>query len=229
MSGKLQEHNYPYNIRQLFFRRFSCLVPSIALRSNFELRERGVFAMGDENETAALHDELVDTSLTINKIFEIWRQGYSVTIAKESDCLLIFNIVTEHIQQWVNFLNLGVQVDDGPFEDLLGLDAFVDVVYKYARHERAKRNIPLFESMVSSDLGFNLSPLTNTGGFRQYNSLLNDDQTNMTLNPKLVAKEDRKGFSEEIVRLGGRISKAVKQNERESIFSSVRFGEERKG
>ena len=69
----LTDLDYPVNIRELFFRRFAVEVPSIALRPYSELRERGTYAISDDDEeNLRFHEAPVETSLTVNRMFQLW-------------------------------------------------------------------------------------------------------------------------------------------------------------
>lgn len=221
---KISYLDYPLNIQILFFNRYAVDVPSIALRSYSELRERGVYAIDDdEDENLRFHEAPVETSLTVNRIFEIWQSGYAVNVLKMEDTVIIFNAITLHLQQWVGYLNQGIQIGDAPFEDLVALDAFADKVYIYARHERAKKNIPYFANAISNSLGFDMSPSHQLGQQRFFTPLGESDRKILHLDPKFVAKEERETFSTELSRLGGKMSAEIQEAKRESLFSHVSF------
>ena len=222
-----QRKDFPVGIQRLFFDRYACIVPAISLKSIQEIRTRGVHAMvEDEEENRKIHYNPVETSLSINSLFEIWRQGFEPQILDRSKTLEIFNAITDHLSQWVNYLSYGVQIPETPFEDLLALDAFADKVYAHARHERVKRNINYFTTFFKNDLGFNLSPTNQLATAIHYRPL--GDTSGMIFDPKMIAKEDRVSFSEELTRLGGRHSRAMQMNEREALFARVNVPEGKK-
>ena len=213
-------HMYPYNIQQLFFRTFSCSVPAIALKSIAEIRERGVYAVGDdEDQTRMLHSNMVDTSLTINKLFAIWSRNYRIEIEKPRDTVDIFNAITLHLQEWTRYLSYGIQISDAPFQDLIELDRFADSIYEHARFEREKRGLAYFEHSLSG-LGLNLNPGTIMGG----NNILNplgSGGSGLFFKAREYHTEEREKFTPELERLGGRHSQAMRDFERSSIFDNL--------
>lgn len=224
-------HQFPKNIRMLFFKEYRCEIAQIALKTISELRERGVYHInGDDDATKAHYYNPVDTWLSANEMFEHWQRGFSPVVVNPSDCVEIFNTITLHLQQWVGYLNHGVQVSDAPVEELMALDRFADKVYVHAREERAKRNIVHFSEVFNSgNLGFNLNPLTQTRGqHRVYVPLGEAEGNDVFIDPKAMAKEERESFEAELIRLGGRHSTDMRAHERQSIFTNVDFKDKNK-
>lgn len=218
----ISRDQFPHNIQILFFKRFKCSVPAISLKSVSEIRERGVYAINnDEETTRVMHHAEIETLLTVNHLFEIWKNGYSPTVTNASDCVEIFNAVTNHLQQWVGYLNQGIQVSDAPFEELIDMDKFADVIYSYARFERVKRGINYFADLFKDDSGFNLNPTQQFGQNLSFIPLGQSDGTNMFFNPDNYQKEERESFTSELSRLGGTMSQGVRAMERETIFSHI--------
>lgn len=222
---KLDPKNYPFNIRQMFVRRFQVEVPSIALKGINELRERGIYAVGEDDKEHTRHaNSPVETFLQINRCFEIWKAGYQVSVIKPGDTLEIFNIITLHLQTWVSYMDRGIQIADAPFEDLLLLDRFADKIYPHARQARANNGIHYFKDSMSN-LGFNLNPTTQLGTQSFFMSLGavggNGGRVDLT---NVDLTEDREGFGEEITRLGGKLSQAMREQERASLFNANHFG-----
>lgn len=216
----LGREDYPVGIQRLFFDRYSCAVPSIALRSLHSLRMRGVYAVTDDDDyNAALHHHEVDTSLTINQIFEVWRAGYEPQIANPTKTLDIFNAVVDHLAQWVEYLSHGIQMDNPPFEDLLQLDQFADKIYVYAAHERMTRNLSYFSSSFGSSLGFNLSPTNQLPLLPHQGRGIGGNHINEYHDPRQLAKMPRHQYTEDLTKLGGRLSQEMRVNERAQLFS----------
>lgn len=221
----LKPSEYPFNIREMFYRRFTVEVPSIALKSIAEIRERGIYAIGnDEHDHTKYAHAPVETSLTLNQCFELWRAGHRVTVLKISEMLDMFNIITLHLQHWISYLNRGIQISDAPFEELLSLDQFADKIYPHAQEARAKHNIHYFKSTMSG-LGFNLNPATQLGGQNFFMGLsdLGGNGGRVPLH-NVDMQEEREGFADEITRLGGRLSQDMREQERSNLFRPVEFG-----
>ena len=222
---KLDPKSYPYNIRQMFVRRFAVEVPSIALKSIRELKERGVYAIGeDDREHFRYAHAPVDTYLTINHCFEIWRAGHEVVVKKVEDTLEMFGILTLHLQTWVGYLDRGIQVSEAPFEELLAIDKFIDKIYPHAQKARTQHGIHYFKESMSS-LGFNLNPTTQLGSQSFFMPLNEIGGGGGRIDLKDVdVHEEREGFEKDIARLGGRLSAEMRESERSDLFRPTSFG-----
>lgn len=190
----------------LFDKRYNCRVPGIALKTNYEMQERGMYTTGDEEEDLFNHSSLRDSCLTVNRMFEIWKSGYPIALEKESDTLEIFNTITEHLETWIRYMRHAIHRVEPPFEDLLLLDKFADKVYQYAKYEREKRNINYFTTAVSAKgLGLSFTPLSNLFAAKDNN-------------PKKTPPPARDSFTEELLYLGGTMSTDLREHQRGSIF-----------
>lgn len=119
----------------LFNERFMCRVPNIQTMSVDYLRQFGMPTSGDPRIDQEMANELVQRSLTIDRMFEYHRSGVQVRVMKEKDTARIYEIISNHLQAWRTKLQREMNVGNAPLEDLIALDAFAAVVYKHARHQ----------------------------------------------------------------------------------------------
>lgn len=217
----IPEEQFPVNIRRLFFYRYRCRVSHAALKMLDPVRNRGAMVISREEEVnLAVHEEFITTYLTVNTMFEIWRMGNDILVVDDNDCLEIFTTITDHLQQWVDFMSRGVPIRDAPFDDLIDLDNFADKVYVHAKEERKIKRIDYFSSKQFSKV-FNLSPTGQLGN--QLLSIGNLESGQPTLQKdKGFIEEERSSYASKLLELGGQMSEDSHRHHKENLFFNVK-------
>lgn len=120
----------------IFNSRFSCKVPYLGLRSLDDVRRYGVPVSGEPDIDRGLAGHLVQTSLTIAKMTELFAQGIPVYLTNpETDAKKIYERVFDHLVAWQQVISNSFNPGNPPLEDLRNLLSFAKAVFPHAeRH-----------------------------------------------------------------------------------------------
>jgi hypothetical protein len=150
----------------IFSRLFMCRVTNIQSMSVEYIEKFGMPASGYEQYDKETANELVTRMLSINDMVEYFRNGVTVHVVNFKDTKEIYERISDHLNLWKQKLENSFHVKDAPIDDLLLLDKFANVVYKYAAPQFTTEMVDsLIARRMSSAMKFNrqniLSPLKN--------------------------------------------------------------------
>lgn len=111
---------------------FYVSVPAVAMCSEAYIREVGLPMSGDKRRDAELEKAHQQTYITIDKMVEITRRGYSIFV-KDQDTKVIYDYIQNHLQKQINKLQASYTVDETLIDDLIELDRLAAVVYPFAK------------------------------------------------------------------------------------------------
>jgi len=96
------------------------------------MRAFGTRISGIESIDRNLDKQEFETEMTIDSMFEKYRNGVTVRLLNYSDSAIIYKIIHSHLIAWAEYLSRGINVD-APLKDLIELDEYAAVVYDKAR------------------------------------------------------------------------------------------------
>lgn len=117
-----------YIFKQLFLVR----VNDLARRNIEHVEAHGLRVTGNRDYDRNVKQELCMCYLPISDMAVYHEQGVNIYLAKPADAKVIYELVHEHLNNWVQYLNDQIGVGDAPVEDLLILDNFANTVYPAA-------------------------------------------------------------------------------------------------
>ena len=117
----------------LWFDRYQVRVPYIQTLSVEELSEDGLPTSGDIHHDHAMQWEPRLISLPIHRMAELWSQGANIALVKYSDAPLIFDAISKHLHAWKEHIANSYNPIIPPYEDLLTLDQFANIIYEHAK------------------------------------------------------------------------------------------------
>ena len=117
----------------LWFDRYQCRVPYIQTLSIDELSENGLPTSGDIHHDHAMQWEPRLISLPIHRIAELWNEGANISLVKRTDAPKIFDAISKHLHAWKDHIANSYHPSTPPYDDLLLLDQFANVIYEHAK------------------------------------------------------------------------------------------------
>lgn len=117
----------------LWFERYACRVPFIQTLSIDELMENGMPTSGDIHHDHATQWEPRLISIPIHRMAELWSAGANVSLVKREDAPRIYEAINAHLMAWKEHIENAYHPRSPPYDDLLVLDQFANVVYTHAR------------------------------------------------------------------------------------------------
>jgi len=116
-------------------KKFTCRVPYLQSMSTDYIRHFGIMVSGDADRDRAVVSETITTMLSIAEMVEYFEKGVTVGVVKYEDTKLIYEYISNHLQEWRRQLESGLPIRDAPVDDLLAMDRFANAVYRHARHQ----------------------------------------------------------------------------------------------
>ena len=107
-------------------------VPVAAMVSEQYIREVGLPVSCNKQRDKELEQAYQQTYITIDKMVEITRRGYSIFV-KDSDTKVIYDYIQNHLQAKIAHLQAAYKVDETLIDDLMELDRLAAVVYPFAK------------------------------------------------------------------------------------------------
>lgn len=119
--------------QEIWTRLFPVRMPYLQTRDVEDLKYFGFRISGIAELDREREREMIDSELTINDMFEKWRQGITIRVKRYDDTLVIYRIIQAHILKWVDTIQYGVNIGKPEVvRDLIELDEFAAVVYNKA-------------------------------------------------------------------------------------------------
>lgn len=117
----------------LWFERYQCRVPYIQTLSIEELEENGLPTSGDRHHDHAAQWEPRLLSLPIHRMAELWNAGANISLVRRSDAPKIYQAISAHLQAWRDHITTSYHPTKPPYDDLLVLDQFANIIYEHAK------------------------------------------------------------------------------------------------
>lgn len=118
----------------LWYVRYQCRIPYIQTLSIDELMEDGLPTSGDMHHDHATQWEPRLMSLPIHRMAELWSSGANVSLLKREDAPKIYEAIMTHLYAWKDHIEHAYHPRTPPYDDLLVLDQFANIVYEHARY-----------------------------------------------------------------------------------------------
>lgn len=221
-QAKTKDH---LNLKRIWGDLYKVRVPLVYTMSEDEIRSRGLPTSGDEKIDKVMHNSPSMTYMTIDKIFETYRMGATISVVDYDDTKLIYEAIQSHLEAWLRFMQYGVHLHSVPFDDLLDLDSFASVVYdkaKFVFNPVAIRSI----NTAWNDLGIDLSPnifMSKRGSVRFSHLLKSESDRNTENGSHQRDLLERSSFSEELMRIADRYD----TRPQERVVNELRFGNDK--
>lgn len=117
----------------LWFVRYECRIPYIQTVSLDELTNDGLPTSGDIHHDHAMQWEPRYISIPIVRMAELWSEGANISLIKHTDAPKIYQAISAHLHAWKQHIADSYHPNNPPFEDLLMLDQFANIVYEHAK------------------------------------------------------------------------------------------------
>lgn len=119
--------------RDLFERYYHVRFKHIDSRSPEQIRRTGIRSSGIPEIDREVARYEVDSELTIDQMFELWRNGATIRLVNYSDSAEIYQIIQRHIVETAEAVKYAVNgVNKELLVDMVDLDKFASVVYNKA-------------------------------------------------------------------------------------------------
>lgn len=117
----------------LFDKYFKVRMSYFRSRSLEYLKTYGMRVSGFEEIDRNLENQQIVTEMTVDRMFEKWRTGVTVSLIRYDDSADVYKIIHNHLIAWAEYLSTGINTGAAPLKDLVELDIFAGVVYDKAR------------------------------------------------------------------------------------------------
>jgi hypothetical protein len=99
------------------------------------LKEYGLPSSGNKDIDKEQFNQRMTTFMSIDKMVEYYKQGCPIYIVDKDDTKKIYDAISKHLNAWKQQIDYGLNVGSAPFEDLITLDQFANVVYEHAKYQ----------------------------------------------------------------------------------------------
>ena len=114
----------------IFKRKFKVKVPSIALKSDAELEEIGMYyTPKDMDMTQHYNEDMTPVYLTIARMVDIKEKGYPIYVMDKKTAVDIYKSIVQHLDAWDRYLKTSINIKPPPVEDSMLLDEFAKDIY----------------------------------------------------------------------------------------------------
>ena len=177
---------------KIFNWRFHCEVPYIHTLTPADLKIGGIVVSGDRDIDLAMTKQKIQTYIPISEIAEYHSKGVQVRLMNAERSVIIYELILQHLNDWINHIQFSLNSSDIPVEDLEMLDALAVEVWKVARHyirnSKEVATTPLFRKLRDINRG------TATGRRRMLRSQI-DETHNVPSEHKPLSAAFSKGVS----------------------------------
>lgn len=123
-----------YDHRDLFERYYAVRYRHFESRTPDQLRRYGVRVSGVPQIDASIEKYEVDSELSIDGMFELWRKNVTIKVVNYADCAEIYEIIQRHLVKTGEFIRFTINGSNKELlEDMVDLDKFATVVYDKAK------------------------------------------------------------------------------------------------
>ena len=114
-------------VYKIFHYSFVCSVPRYSTVSEQEIDRLGSY-VNEINDNLSPHQP-VHVLLTLDDIAELFRSGIPVEVVSSDDIPIIYDIITEHLQMWLDYGRTTISRFRPPMDDLALLDDIANCIY----------------------------------------------------------------------------------------------------
>lgn len=123
-----------YDHRDLFDRYYRVSYRHFDSRSPDHIRRYGVRVSGVPSIDSTIEKYEVESELTIDSMFEMWRKGVTIKVRNYLDSAEIYEIIQRHLVTTAEFLRGSINGSNRELlKDMMDLDKFAAVVYDKAK------------------------------------------------------------------------------------------------
>lgn len=127
-------------------RVFLCRIPRISTYTSEYIQRYGMHSSGHGTIDQGLVTQRTSAYITINRMVELFHEGYGIGIVRQEDVKVIYEICQNYTFDWAEQITKTVYTHNAPFGELIDLDEFTEALYKHAAHmygkEFAKTFVP---------------------------------------------------------------------------------------
>ncbi len=121
-------------IWKIFNWRFRVIIPALYCYSETDIAEFGMVTTGNKDIDDSVNNAPASAALTINDMIELHcTKGVAITIEKPERSVIIYELIREATQAWVDEMRFAVKPRLPPLEDLKKLDDFAAAIWPIAR------------------------------------------------------------------------------------------------
>lgn len=113
---------------------FECIVAQMHLATIEYLQQAGTITTGNAEIDRVMAQEKVHARFTIAAMMEMHKEGVPFHLCHPPDSAVIYQILHDHLQDWVHAVNLNPGIREAPIEDLRAMDALAAEIYIHARY-----------------------------------------------------------------------------------------------
>jgi hypothetical protein len=118
---------------KLFHHRFDCIIAQMHLYSTPYLQISGMVTTGDRDADRAMATAPVRTWMTPAAMAQFLSDAAPFRLVKPSDAAPIYQMLTEHLNDWKQYVSTTMNPVDVPTDDLIKFDALAGEIYNTAR------------------------------------------------------------------------------------------------
>lgn len=133
--------------RRLFEDFYLVYIPYAATVSEEELREYGVVGFHDKASLDALIGEPILSKANIATLADFNYKGVEISFYNINDLKTIFNLITQHLENWLVIGKLVNPRRLPPLIDLLQFDKLAADIYQYIDFDKATQKTPVYNSL----------------------------------------------------------------------------------
>ena len=97
-----------------------------------EIKAFGMPTTGNKQYDQVIHNELVDRYITIDKMVEYHKNGISFYIRNHKETKEIYELISNYLVCWKEYLENGINIGGAPIDDLIALDRLASKIYDHA-------------------------------------------------------------------------------------------------
>jgi hypothetical protein len=121
--------------------KFLCRIKNIDTMSTDYISMMGMPSSGDPEEDKRTANELVLRMFTINEMVDYFKKGVTIGVVNSSDTKAIYDLITEYLSVWRNYLEESMNIGNVPVDDLVLMDSFAVAVYAHAKYQFTKHTV----------------------------------------------------------------------------------------
>ena len=132
---------------EIFDRRYLVRVPELFMRSRADMALYGTPITGYKAIDNDLPNRTITTYMSIADMVDRFRDGAVISVVNYDDIQPIYESIVRHLTAWKNTIEIAINMNDPPIDDLLVMDEFAEVLFQHARHHY--RTSPLLTGMTA--------------------------------------------------------------------------------
>lgn len=110
---------------KIFHSVYVCIILERYFHTEESMRTRGIHVSGDETRDRNFLNQTRHVYLTIANMAELYEKGATITLEQPSKAIEIYEIIEQHLKDWLNILTNQFHVSFPPLEDFEALENFM--------------------------------------------------------------------------------------------------------